>query len=205
MKRIKFTLLLLIVTLFYSCQKKPIIIGDFNGENRVTFEQLRENPEPYIFKEISFEVGHKNVIGAGVDVTRKDDKELSFYFIGKKSSSIEKIIEAYENGDTTFLPDAGTWYIYYNSILPIQLETSESDWKHLENRYTIPEKYIKNDDEFIYTSENTDSLIFSGVLFESEKCYTNDSIKIKFQKNYNKLIDITYNSIYLTGIKIIPR
>ncbi|HLV31759.1 MAG TPA: hypothetical protein VKY57_09345 [Chitinispirillaceae bacterium] len=205
MKRIKFTLLLLIVTLFYSCQKKPIIIGDFNGENRVTFEQLRENPEPYIFKEISFEVGDFNIIQHGVDVTSKEDRTLVCSYKERKYTRIEKIIEAYENGDTAFLPDGGNWNIYYNSILPIQLETSESDWKHLENRYTIPEQYIKNDNKFIYTSENTDSLIFSGVLFESRRVLMKDSLRKELKSKYKKEFSITYNRVYLTGIKIIPR
>lgn len=201
MKRV---LLFCVLLLLVACQKKPIIIGDFNCENRVTFEELRENPEPYMYKEICFEVGSQNVLSSGVDVTRDDDARLVFYYKGKRFSFIEQIIAEYESGDTSFLPDAGSWNIYYNSILPIQLEGHYGAYDSLENKYRIPEEMIDDTKgKFIYTSENTDSLIFSGILFESNRSYLRDSLAELMNERFGKQFGSTRNHVYLTGAKIV--
>jgi hypothetical protein len=201
------TTFILISLFFSSCSKKPIIIGDYSCENRVTFEQLRENPEPYLGKEICFEVGRRIVLGSGVDVTSDDDKKLIADYAGQKHLFWERIVEAYAEGDTSHLPDAGKWYIYYNSILPIQMTRYDDRWKSIENKYTIPDEFIDMADfgTFIYNSENTDSLLFSGILFESFQDLTDSAQIAEFRTKYGKALNITRNSVYLTGIKIIPR
>lgn len=200
------TTFILIALFLSSCSKKPIIIGDYSCENRVTFEQLRENPEPYLEKEICFEVGRRNVIQQGDDVTDTSDRMLAFRFKGQKKLRIEEILNAYQNGDTTFLPDIGSWHIHYNSILPIELTRYDDRWKGIEKEYSIPDEYIDiGNQEFIYNNDNSDSLIFSGVLFRSNNSYTDSSQMREFRQKFQKPLAITYNSVYLTGIKIIPR
>lgn len=205
MKRL--TTFILIALSLSSCSKKPIIIGDFSCENRVTFEQLRENPEPYLEKEICFEVGRRIVVGSGVDVTRNDDKKLIADYAGREYYLPKRIADAYAEGDTSHLPDAGNWYIYYNSILPIQITRYDDRWKSIENKYSIPDEFIDTADfhNFIYNSENTDSLLFSGILFESSQVFSDSAQIAEFSTKYGKTLSITRNSVYLTGVKIIPR
>jgi len=159
-----------------------------------------------MYKEISFEVGTSNSIRHGTDVTRKDDRKIVFDYKGQpeKYNRIKDVLEGYKSGNTKPLPDIGRWWVYYNSILPIQLEALHGDpWKHIENKYDIPETYIDTiKHKFVYTSENTDSLIFSGVLFDQSSS-GDTSLDKRFEEKYGKKLSITRNKVYLTGIKII--
>lgn len=199
MKKIIFSCLLFVVVLFVGCSK-PDVRGIINEENIVTFQEVRENPDKYLYKSISFYAWAPDAWNRGYGVEDGNKcKRLYVRHPEKKASTTKTYLKKAKEGIAIEDADIGLWEVYVDCDLPPRLFNMNLD--SLEGIGIFKPEEYREDGELPFI-EGEENILYTGILFNVGVGSPNQEHIEEYYKLTGKKIYSTISKVYLTGIKI---